>query len=97
MDEGVVAETTDEHGNTLIILAAQQGSKRICKFLLRRGSNVNAQNNVGNTALHFCYAYNKDDLAEYLKSKGAQDNLLNMDGLTCYEGLNRAFAELQPL
>lgn len=26
-------------------------------------------------------------LGEYLKSKGADDSLLNAEGLTCYEGL----------
>ena len=97
LDEGISVETTDEHSNTLLILAAQQGSKRLCKFLLRRGADMNVQNNVGNTALHFCYAYNHNELGEYLKSKGAHDNMLNIDGLTCYEGLNRAFADLHPL
>lgn len=28
------------------------------------------------------------DLAEYLKLKGADDSLLNGEGLTCYEGLH---------
>lgn len=97
MDEGVQVEQTDQHGNSLLVLAAQQGSKRICKFLLRRGADVNIQNSAGNTALHFCYAYNKEALAEYLKSKGANDAILNADGLTCYEGLNRASAELNPI
>lgn len=27
------------------------------------------------------------DLGDYLKSKGADDSLLNGEGLTCYEGL----------
>ncbi|RYY70187.1 ankyrin repeat domain-containing protein [archaeon] len=59
----------DSHGNTLLILAAQQGSKRMCKFLLRRGANINMQNLVGNTCLHYCYAYSQRELAEYLKKK----------------------------
>lgn len=28
------------------------------------------------------------ELGEYLKSKGADDSLLNSEGLTCYEGLS---------
>jgi hypothetical protein len=27
------------------------------------------------------------DLAEYLRKKGANDTVLNADGMTCYEGL----------
>ena len=42
----------------------------------------------GNTVLHYCYFYNFEELAEYLKSHGADDSLLNSDGLTCYEGIN---------
>lgn len=61
--------TTDEFGNTLLILAAQQGAKRMCKFLLRKGANINKQSIVGNTPLHYCYAYSNIALGEYLKSK----------------------------
>jgi hypothetical protein len=86
--EDIPVNTADDFGNTLLILSAQQGSKRMCKFLLRRGANVNIQNLSGNTALHYCYAYSNIALAEYLKSKGADDSILNVDGLTCYEGLN---------
>lgn len=88
LDLGVKITEADENGNTLLIIAAQQGSKRIVKFLLRRGADINAQNLLGNTALHFCFQYSFNDLAEYLISKGANDSLLNKDGLTCYEGLN---------
>ena len=34
--------------------------------------------------------YNHYELADYLLSKGADDSLLNAEGLTCYEGLHRA-------
>lgn len=79
-------DTTDELGNTLLILAAQQGSKRLCKLLLRRGANINRQNAIsGNTCLHFCYAFSHKELAKYLISKGADDTILNAAGFTCYE------------
>lgn len=67
--EEIPVNSTDQFGNTLLILAAQQGSKRMCKFLLRRGANINMQSLAGNTALHYCYAYSQVDLAEYLKSR----------------------------
>jgi ankyrin repeat protein len=87
--EDINIDTADTFGNSLLLLAAQQGSRRMCKFLLRRGANINFQNLSGNTALHYCYAYGNKDLGEYLKSKGANDAIVNVDGLTCYEGLSR--------
>ncbi len=80
-------ETRDQHGNTLFILACQQGSKKLAKFLLRRGSNMNAQNHAGNTALHYLNEYNHANLADWLVRKGADDTLKNAEGLTAYEGV----------
>ena len=37
-------DTKDELGNTLLMLAAQNGNKRITKLCLRRGANINSQN-----------------------------------------------------
>ena len=85
--EGISVETRDPHGNTLFILACQQGSKKLAKFLLRRGANRNAQNNGGNTALHYLYEYKHISLAEYLIRKGADDSIKNGEGLTPYEGV----------
>lgn len=82
----------DKYGNTLLLLACQQGgiSKRISKLLLRRGADINAQNYMGNTALHYLMTYNQSPaLAEYMIQRGADDSLLNYDGLTCYEGLSK--------
>ena len=87
-DLGVEADTKDEYGNTLLILAGQQGNKKLCKFLLRRGSYINAQNHSGNTILHYLHEYGHDDLAKYMMRKGADDSYLNAQGMTCYEGVN---------
>mmetsp|Transcript_6820 Transcript_6820/g.15814 ORF Transcript_6820/g.15814 Transcript_6820/m.15814 type:complete len:115 (-) Transcript_6820:66-410(-) len=43
--QNVPVDTRNLHGN-----ACQQGSKRQAKFLLRRGANINAQNNSGVSA-----------------------------------------------
>ena len=79
----------DEYGNTLFISACQQANKKMMKVLLRTfGASINAQNHTGNTGLHYLYEYDHRVLAEYLIEKGADDKILNVDGLTCYEGLN---------
>jgi hypothetical protein len=88
LEEDIPINAADKYGNSLLILAAQQGSKRMCKFLLRRGADVNAQSLTGNTVLHYCFAYSHVPLAEYLKSRGGDDSIVNLDGLTCYEGLS---------
>ena len=85
--QDIPVNCSDPHGNTLLLLAAQQGSKRLCKFLLRRGANINAQNLAGNTVLHFCFTYSHTELGNYLMQRGADDSILNCDGMTCYEGL----------
>jgi len=88
LEDEVPINTADAFGNTLLILAAQQGSKRMCKFLLRRGANINMQSLVGNTALHYCFAYGFHDLGHYLIGKGADDSIVNADGLTPFEGIS---------
>ncbi len=86
LDEGNLSvETSDSHGNTLLLVATQQGNKRLVKMLLRRGAKINAQNGDGCSVLHFCFQHGRHKLAEYLKSKGADDTLVNSQGITCYE------------
>jgi hypothetical protein len=81
-------DTRDQHGNTLFILACQQGSKKLAKFLLRRGSYINAQNHGGNTALHYLHEYSHKNMADWLVRKGADDTLVNAAGNTVYEGIS---------
>ena len=72
-------------GNTLLHVACQNGNKRAIKCCLRQGADLNAQNNHGNTPMHFLIMYGYYELSEYVKTKGADDSILNRDGLTCYE------------
>ena len=75
----------DENGTTLLHIAAQNGSKRLAKLLLRCGANVNAQTHNGCSPLHFAFGFGYSNLGEYLISIGADDALVNIEGLTCYE------------
>ena len=82
---GVSPDTTDTHGNTLLLVACQNGRKKIAKCCLRYNANIDVQNRAGNSALHFCFMYGHLDLFDYLLEKGANDRLLNGDGKVCYE------------
>ncbi|CAK4641743.1 hypothetical protein LEN26_013506 [Aphanomyces euteiches] len=88
LDNGLPVNIVDAYGNSLLIIACQNGLKRLAKELLRRGANINARNHRGNTPLHFCFAYGYgDSLGAYLISKGADVTLRNADGLECYYGI----------
>ena len=80
------ADLRDAKGNTLLLVACQNGHKRIVKLVLREGADVNATNFQGNTALHFCYMYGfGDTLGAFLMQAAANDAIRNKRGLTCYE------------
>ena len=80
----------DEHGNTLMHIAAQTGNIRIGKLLLRKGANPNHQSKQGQTPGHFAVAYKFFDFASWLfdeEGGGANDLLINISGLGPYDGL----------
>ena len=50
---GVHVESKDHNGNTLLLVAAQNGNKRILKIALRHGGNINMQN----VSISYIYIY----------------------------------------
>mmetsp|Transcript_897 Transcript_897/g.1153 ORF Transcript_897/g.1153 Transcript_897/m.1153 type:complete len:638 (+) Transcript_897:19-1932(+) len=91
-------DTTDAHGNTLLLVACQNGLKRVVKLALRSGADINIQNNSGNTALHFCYLFGFGQaLGKFLIEQGADETLLNhRQHLPHQSGLS-GFGSLPPL
>lgn len=53
--KGLPVDVRDAYGSTVLIIACQNGNKRVAKAVLRRGANINARNHKGNTPLHYCY------------------------------------------
>lgn len=88
LDKGIPVNIRDEYGNTLLIIACQNGNKRIVKIVLRRQADINARNYKGNTPLHYCYHYGYGDtLGSYLLSKGADSSIRNNIGRPCWDGI----------
>eukprot|EP01116_Phalansterium_solitarium_P002842 TRINITY_DN1314_c0_g1_i1.p2 TRINITY_DN1314_c0_g1~~TRINITY_DN1314_c0_g1_i1.p2 ORF type:complete len:724 (+),score=332.26 TRINITY_DN1314_c0_g1_i1:296-2467(+) len=54
---------------------AGDGNSAVVKLLLQRGANVNAIQQTGLTALHFCYGHKQLDLVRLLLDAGADLNL----------------------
>ncbi len=80
----------DEHGNTVLHTAAQNGNIPIAKFFVQKGANPNHQNKQGQTPGHFAVAYQFFDFASWLFDEagaGADDLLMNNFGLGPYDGL----------
>jgi ankyrin repeat protein len=79
---------TDQHGNTMLTLACQNGNVKVAKYLISKGSNMNHQNVQGQTPAHFAIAYQFFDLSHWMFENGADDTVPNRYGLTPYDGLS---------
>eukprot|EP01038_Epipyxis_sp_PR26KG_P008569 gene8569-11579_t len=88
LNKGIPVDVRDSFGSTLLIVACQNGNKRVAKTVLRRGANINARNLKGNTPLHYCYHYGYgDSLGQYLMEKGADPDIRNYAGKICNDGI----------
>lgn len=65
-------DSRDANGNTLLMIAAKFGHKRIVRKCLKWGMEVNTTNAVGEGPALLAIRRLHDDLAEYLIEKGAE-------------------------
>lgn len=72
---GFPIDTTDEFGNNILIVACQNGNKKIAKLALKYGCGISSVNNSGKTAVNFAKRFGHADLAQYLIDKGADDSV----------------------
>ena len=82
---------TDDKGNTMLLVAAQNGAQKVCELLVNKGANPNHQNAVGHTGMHYAITYGFFDCGSWFADPdggGADDSILNMHGLGVYDGLD---------
>ena len=57
----------------------------ISKYLCQQGANVNIQNDLGNTALHYAIANQFFSIADILKNHGAKEDIANNKGFSPWD------------
>ena len=72
-------------GDTLLIQAVRYANEPIIEFLINQGCDLNAQNYLGNTALHIAFLNNNLNIVNMLICCGAKEFILNNNGLTPWE------------
>ena len=72
-------------GDTLLIQAVRYANEPIIEFLINQGCDLNAQNYLGNTALHIAFLNNNLNIVNTLICCGAKEFILNNNGLTPWE------------
>ena len=87
----------DERGNTLLHIAAKHGHRQLLNVILNQGADINAKNNMGNTALHFVcdpvlqlHVDPEKRLATLLLSRGADPAPMNNELLLPHQGLSES-------
>ena len=82
LENGMSPLIRDPKGNTLFHVGCQNGHKKVAKAVAKFGGSVvmNAQNDMGNTGLHFLVSYGYAELAEYFVSKRADTTIVNTEG-----------------
>jgi adenylate kinase len=79
----------DQHGNTVLHIATQNGHLDIVNFLFTQaGIRVNAQNKKGHTPLHMAIQYNYQEVADVLKAHGANPDAENHAGVRAQAGID---------
>jgi hypothetical protein len=68
-------------GNSLLHVACINGYARVARLLLKSGINIDGTNADGNTPLHLCYQYGRNQLVSILISSNANENARNIKDL----------------
>jgi ankyrin repeat protein len=76
------------NGNQPIHIAAQNGHSSICKILVGKGCNLNAQNGKGNTGIHMAIGYDYYECAKIIMDAGGDIMIMNEAEIPSFRGLD---------
>jgi uncharacterized protein len=82
LDQGIDVNVADEHGQTALMLASDQGHVDTVKLLLRHGASPNLQNEVGGTALMMASFNGHLKIITELLKAGVDVNAKSTNGYT---------------
>ena len=78
-------ESRKKDGSTLFMYAVECGYEVFINYLLQKGSDINAKNNINETALHIALRNHNYKFADLLIKHGANENIKNNEGLTPWQ------------
>lgn len=81
---------TDPGGDNCLHIAANRGNYRALELLLKAGLDVNQIGDMGNTALHYAYMNEHEDIIHLLLEHGASVSIKNEFGKLPQESRKRA-------
>lgn len=69
--EGMLVDTPDEHGQTMLMFASRDGDTSMAEFLLSQGADVNARDAYTRSCLHHAAGTGNASVVRLLVSAGA--------------------------
>lgn len=71
IDQGLLPDTVDENGNSLLLLAAREGNLKVVELLVKRGAQVAYKNPAGDSALALAALQGHVEIVDTLLQAGA--------------------------
>eukprot|EP01130_Rhizamoeba_saxonica_P010969 TRINITY_DN4533_c0_g1_i1.p1 TRINITY_DN4533_c0_g1~~TRINITY_DN4533_c0_g1_i1.p1 ORF type:complete len:107 (-),score=30.32 TRINITY_DN4533_c0_g1_i1:148-468(-) len=95
LDQGnVTIDSVNESQSTLLHWAVDRGNLELTEILIDMGSNINFQNENGETPLHIAVLCEYDDIVKLLLEKGADTSVVDNENETVFDSASKKQAEL---
>ena len=82
-------DSRNKDNDSFLIYAVKCKAMKFVLYLLKRGINVNLENKLGNTALHYAFSDQNFQLADILLKHGADEFRTNIYGKTPWQCLGK--------
>ena len=82
-------DSRNKDNDSFLIYAVKCKAMKFVLYLLKRGINVNLENKLGNTALHYAFSDQNFQLADVLLKHGADEFRTNIYGKTPWQCLGK--------